>query len=399
MFVRTGKTRAGYTAVQVVKKQGRQNVLVKHIGTARTPMEETQLLARAQTFLDQSRMRAGVLSLFDTRYDQSELSSLVGTLIFREAWDTPVYQFLRCFYRRIGFDEIADACFRDVVIARIVEPASKRKTRDILERRLGIRYSLTTIYRMLKTIHTDAYQEHVERLIARFLTTTLKEDVTVLFFDVTTLYFEASDADDLRRYGFSKDHRPDQPQIVVALTVSRSGLPIAYRVFSGNTFEGHTMLPAITDVVRQMAADTAVVVADSAMVSKDNMERLEEKHLRYIVGARLANLSRTRLATITTKLPRTDGATMRLSHGNGRALIVSYSVKRAAKDRHDREKHVKRAEEALKDPSRLSKRYKYVTMGMQKQHAYRLNTALIERATLLGGYQGVRHQCSGSARR
>lgn len=87
----------------------------------------------------------------------------------------------------------------------------------------------------------------------------------------------------MRRYGFSKDHRPDQPQIVVALTVSLSGMPIAYRMFSGNTFEGHTMVPAIMDVLQRMASDTAVIVADSAMLSQDNMEQLEAKQLRYIV--------------------------------------------------------------------------------------------------------------------
>lgn len=387
MFIRTGKTRAGYTAVQVMEKQGRRNVVLRHLGTARTPIERTQLTAAAQSFIDQSRIRSGVLSLFDTRYDQSDLAALISRLTFRDARDTLVYRFFRFFYRSIGFDKLADTCFRDLVIARIVEPASKRKTRDILEQRFGIRYSLTVIYRMLQTVQSRGYQERAERIVTCFLTETIQEDVTVLFFDVTTLYFEVPDADDLRRYGFSKDHRPDQPQIVVALTVSRSGMPIAYRVFSGNTFEGHTMVPAIMDVLKRMVSDTAVIVADSAMLSQDNMEQLEEKRLHYIVGARLTNLSRACLSAITTTLPRTDGATMRVSYGDGRVLVVSYSVKRAAKDRHDREKHVKRAEEALKDPSRLSKRYKYVTAAKQ-EHGYRLNTTLIERAKQLEGIKG-----------
>lgn len=387
MFIRTGKTRAGYTAVQVVEKQGRRNVVLRHLGTARTPIERTQLIAAAQSFIDEFRIRSGVLSFFDTRYDQSDLAALIRQLTFRDARDTLVYQFFRFFYRSIGLDRLADGCFRDLVIARIVEPASKRKTRDILEERFGIRYSLTVIYRMLQTVQGNRYQERVETIVIRFLTKTIREDVTVLFFDVTTLYFEAPDADDLRRYGFSKDHRPDQPQIVVALTVSCSGMPIAYRVFSGNTFEGHTMMPAIMDVLKRMASNTAVIVADSAMLSQDNMEQLEERTLRYIVGARLANLSRARLSVITTTLLRMDGTSMRLPYGNGRILIVSYSVKRAAKDRHDREKHIKRAEEALKDPSRLAKRYKYVTATKQ-EHGYRLNTTLIERAKLLEGIKG-----------
>lgn len=368
-----------------MEKQGRRNVLVKHLGTARTPVEATQLTTAAQSFINETRIRSGVLSFFDTRYSQSELAALMGRLTFREARDSLAYRFFRYFYRTIGGDGIADACFRDLVIARIVEPASKRKTREILEQRFGIRYSLTTIYRTLQGAH--GRRERIEAIVTRFLTQTLQEDVTVLFFDVTTLYFEATDADDFRRYGFSKDHRSDQPQIVVGLTVTRSGMPIAHRVFPGNTFEGHTMLPALMDIFERMASDTAVIVADSAMLSHDNMEQLEEKKLRYIVGARLANLSQARFAAIATTLPRTHGATVRLPYGNGRVLIVSYSVKRAAKDRHDREKHVKRAEEALKDPSRIPRRYKYVTVTKQEKR-YRLNVALIERAKQLEGVKG-----------
>lgn len=387
MFIRTGRTRAGYIAVQVMEKQGRRNVLVKHLGTARTPVEATQLTTAAQALIDQTRIRSGVLSLFDTRYSRSELDDLMERLVFREARDTLAYRFFRCFYHTIGCDGITDACFRDLVIARIVEPASKRKTRDILEARFGIRYALATIYRTLQGAYRNRYQERIESIVTHFLTQTLQEDVTVLFFDVTTLYFEATDADDLRRYGFSKDHRSDQPQVVVALTVSQSGMPIAYRVFPGNTFEGHTMLPALMGIFERMASDTAVIVADSAMLSRDNMEQLEEKKLHYIVGARLANLSQTRFAAITTTIPKTHGATMRLPYGNGRVLIVSYSIKRAAKDRHDREKHVKRAEEALKDPSRIPRRYKYVTVTKQEK-GYHLNGALIERAKQLEGIKG-----------
>lgn len=387
MFIRTGKARSGHAAIQVVEKRGRRNVLVKHIGTARTPLEQTQLTTAAHSFINQARIRSGVLSFFDTRYDQSDLAALVDRLTFRAARDSLVYRFFHAFSCRIGFDEIANVCFHDLVIARIVEPASKRKTRDILEERFGIRYSLTAIYRTLQLLSRKNYQKRVEAVVVRFLTRIVKEDITVLFFDVTTLYFETPDPDDLRRYGFSKDHRADQPQIMVALTVSGSGMPIAFRVFSGNTFEGHTMLPAITGILKRMASDTAVVVADAAMLSENNMAQLEEKKLHYIVGARLANLSRKLLAHVTATLPKTQGASMRLPYGNGRILVVSYSVKRAAKDRHDREKHVKRAEEALKDPSRIPRRYKYVSAARQNQ-GYTLNTALIERAKLLEGIKG-----------
>lgn len=386
MFIRTVRNTAGHDAIQVVEKVNRRNRIVAHIGTARSPLELSQLQERAHEFITKRRINAGVLSLFDSRFTESELKTLLGRLQFTHAFDTVTYRFLHFFYRTMGLDDYTDVCFRDLVIARIVSPASKRRTRDVLETRFGKRYSLPALYRTLRKSSRTDYRGKIERQIHRFVTGSMGETLTVVFFDVTTLYFEAPDEDDVRRYGFSKDGKPHQPQIVVALAVTATGMPMLARLFEGNTFEGHTMLPCIDAVRRTWKDADLVVVADSAMISNDNMQRLEENGVRYIVGARLANLPSRMLTTISTSIARTDGAHIRLAMGTpARVLIVSYSATRAAKDRRDREQQVARAREMLKRPDRATRRYKFLSVH---GHAYSLNERLIRKAQLLEGLKG-----------
>lgn len=386
MFIRSVRNTAGHTAIQVVEKVSRRNRIVKHVGTARSPLELSQLREQARDFIDQQRINAGVISLFDSRFTMSELETMLGRLRFTHMFDTVIYRFLRFFYRKMGLDDSTDPCFRDLVITRIVAPGSKRRTRDILETRFGKRYSLSAVYRTLRNASRLDYRGRIERQMHAFVTMSMKETLTVVFFDVTTLYFEAVDEDDLRKHGFSKDGKPQQPQIVVGLAVTGTGMPLLVRMFEGNTFEGHTMLPCIQDVIKTWGRSDLVVVADSAMISEDNMQRLETKGLRYIVGARLANLPARMRSIITSSIPRTDGAHVRISlEERNRILIVSYSATRAAKDRSDRERQVAKVQEALKRPDRVTRRYKFLSVH---GHAYALNERLIKKAELLEGLKG-----------
>jgi len=386
VFIRKVKNSSGNTAIQVIRKTGRKNRIIKHIGTARTPLEIQQLKAIAQKFIDNERIKSGVLSLFDTRYQENELDELLQRLTFTQAFDTLTYRFLRYFYETIGFSEVKDECFADLVITRIASPASKRKTRDILEQKFGRSYSLTGIYRSLRRSFTDNYKETIEQVIYNFAKLNLHEEITVLFFDVTTLYFEAFDEDEVRKNGFSKEYRHNQPQIVVALTVTTSGIPLTMKMFEGDTFEGHTMLPCIEEARDKFALDNIIVVADAAMLSEDNLEKLEVKQLKYIVGARLGNISHQLFEKITASLPKEDKACMRLPLENDRIMLVGYSEKRAAKDRHDREKQIQKAKETLAKPQSVVRRYKFISSKGKGQ--FKLNQKLIEKAEKLEGIKG-----------
>jgi transposase len=386
VFIRKAKNKSGNIAIQVVKKQDRHNTIVKHIGTARTPLEVSQLKILAQQLIDRERIKSGKLSLFDTRYEQSELAMLLQRVTFTGALDTFTYLFFSSFYHTIGFAALKNTCFKDLVIARIVDPCSKRRTRDVLESRFGKQYSLTTIYRSLKATGKADYQQKVENVVKNFVLRKLDIDIAVLFFDVTTLYYEAFDEDDFRKIGFSKDHKYNQPQVVVALTVTIQGLPLAMRIFEGNTFEGHTMLPCIKDICLSYALKQIVIVADAGMLSEENLKLLEEKKLEYIVGARLGSLSNHLFTQIVRELPKTDGTSVRIILPTNRILLVSYSDKRAKKDKHDREKQLKKAKDMLGKPTKLMRKYKFILSKGSGNHT--LNEKLIEKAEQLEGMKG-----------
>lgn len=378
--------RSGNISIQVAEKTGRKNRVVKHIGTGRTPVETEQLIQAARKFIDRERIKSGVVSFFDTRFDQSRLEEFLDSVSFVQVLDTVAYRFILHFFQTIGFHKIKDDCFTDLVIARIVEPLSKRQTKDFLEARFDKEYPLNRIYRTLKNSFKSNYRDKVEEITYQFIRKHISNNITVLFFDVTTLYFEAFDEDDTRKCGFSKEYRHNQPQIVVSLTVTASGMPLAMKMFEGDTFEGHTMIPAISETMDKFSLNDIIVVADAAMLSEDNLEKLEAKQLKYIVGARLGNISKELFEKIVAALPREDKACIRLPQENGRTLLVSYSLKRAAKDRHDREKQINKAKDVLAKPQSVIRRYKFIASSGKGQ--FRLNQKLIEKAEKLEGIKG-----------
>ena len=181
---------------------------------------------------------------------------------------------------------------------------------------------------------------------------------------------------------------------MVTLAVTTQGFPLHLRVFSGNKFEGHTFLPCIKELVGQHGLNKLVVVADAAMLSATNLEALEVNHLKFIVGARLGNLPRNLFTQVVTNTPKADGATVRFNLSPGRILIVSYSQKRAYKDKSDREKQIARANWILANPSVIAGRYKYLKRQGQ---GLSLNTEQIEKGRLLEGLKGyVSNACEFS---
>lgn len=358
------------------------------MGTARNDLELKQLIALAQQFIDNVRIKTGRISFFDTRYTKSELNGFLSRLVALGTYDSVTFHFFNHFYRMFSFHNLADDCFRDLVIARIVHPVSKAKTKEWLEAKFGYghRYSLTALYRGMEQAYRLGYQEKLEQNIWDFVIQKFPHDLSVLFFDVTTLYYETFDEDDLRKFGYSKDHRENQPQLVIALTVNTQGIPLQVKVFAGNKFEGHTMIPCMQDIARKHDLKDFVVVADSAMVSQKNMGELESTGFKYIVGARLGNLPQKMFNQIVESVPKTDRSISRFNLDHGRILVVSYSSKRANKDRTDRTRQLLRARYALSNPAVIARRYKFLRKS--RGNRWELNQENLAKAAQLEGLKG-----------
>src|SRR5690606_24324912 len=174
----------------------------------------------------------------------------------------------------------------------------------------------------------------------------LNGKISVVFYDVTTIYFESESEDDLRKTGFSKEGKHQHPQLVLGLLVSRGGYPLAYDIFEGNQFEGHTMLPIINNCKRQYNLEQLVVVADAGLLSKENIALLEQGGYEYILGARIKasnNAIKKEIAGLKLK----NGESIRLTMDERTSMIVSYSNARAKKDAYNRERGLSKLEKQI----------------------------------------------------
>lgn len=385
MFLRKLKNGAGTVSFQIVEKVGRTNKLVKHLGTAKTLAEQRDLEDTARLYLDKTRLDKGILSLFDSRFEVGEFERALSRFEFLSVHNTNLYRFLIHFYNLLGFDQLQNSVFRDLMLVRIMSPLSKVKTRDYLENSLGINYSLSTIYRCLKLAYKNDYQARIEELVLTFVKKFISPTISVLFFDVTTLYFEAHDEDDFRKCGFSKDHKNNQPQVVVSLTVTHEGFPLNWQIFSGETYEGHTLIPCIRESIKRTGAQKLVVVADAGMLNKNNLDSLEADKLHYIVGARLHQLSDKFKAKIT-KIPKRDKTGRRFKLSDTQTLLVTYSTKRSAKNKADRKKQVEKARQALAKGKEVSGRLKYLSKS--EPTTWVLNKELIAENKKYDGLKG-----------
>jgi transposase len=137
----------------------------------------------------------------------------------------------------------------------------------------------------------NTQQEFLQHISVEHTRKILGGHIGLVFYDVTTLYFESDDSDELRSTGFSKDGKHSQPQVVLGLLVSAGGYPLSYSLFNGSQYEGYTMIPIVEDFVRRFELEDFVIVADSGLMNKRNIELLDSGGYRYIIGARIKNES------------------------------------------------------------------------------------------------------------
>lgn len=374
--IRKTKTASGSTAVQVVRYEDRKVVVLKHIGSGKDEKEVAALVESARTWMER---KTGQHSLFPRQ--QQRMLPLATTqyvgVTYAFARDTLLHVARIC-----GFDPDKDTLLLDLAAMRMLEPASKLRSIELMKRYFHVTYSERAIYRTLPQLHTQ--KDAMERVAVQCAQHMLKSDFALVLYDVTTLYFETFASDELRVQGFSKDNKPQQPQIVIGLLVTREGFPLGYEVFAGNTFEGHTMIPLLESFAEKHNVTTPTVVADAAMLSRDNIAELERRGLSYIVGARLANMSPDIIDQISTDLDKIDNATTRTSTKHG-DLIASFSQKRYRKNKGDMNRQVERGKKLIQrnEPGR---RAKFVTKD--GGDTYVLNEDLIEKTKKLLGIRG-----------
>lgn len=378
LSTRTTHTASGATAVQIVRYEKRKTIVVMHLGSTHDKNEVAALKQSAAQWIETV---TGQSSLFpDESLSRTLPLEKCQYLGFRYGL---LQENLSKLFTVFKFHLLHNMLLTDLVLARIAEPGSKVQSLEYLKTFLGIEHPRCELYRQLPTLMM--LQEKVEAKVLAVAKKEFSFTFSLVFYDVTTLYFESFDKDDLRTPGFSKDNKSQQPQILIGLLVTDKGFPLAYQIFKGNTFEGHTLIPVISAFKRKHKIGRLTVVADAAMISLNNVTALRKSKLQYVVAARTANLSPKLIAEVSARLHQQDGKTTRITTEDYGDLICEFSANRFSKDQREMNKQVQKAEMLLQDPSAI-KRAKFIKANPPAGFSF--NTELAEKTKLLLGLKG-----------
>jgi len=342
MYIREVKNRSGSVSVQIISKHRGRYQVVKTVGCGARRHEIDHLKQLAHQEIERIESQPLLFSFENDELVEDAISSLSNSSIRTVG---PELIFGRI-YDYIGFGQIREELFRHLVISRLAFPLSKLKTTEYLYRYQGKSIDVDSVYRFLDKLNSSLKSE-VEKIAFAHTKRTLQDRISVVFYDMTTLYFEASDEDDLRKCGFSKDGKHSNPQILIGLLVGLGGYAIGYDIFEGNTYEGHTLIPFLESISRKFNLKKPTVVADSGLLSEKNTKALQDAKYKYIIGARLKSESDEIQAKVLAKKYK-DGMCYVIRKTKNQRLIVSYSEQRAKKDYYNRKKGLIRLEKNLK---------------------------------------------------
>jgi transposase len=350
MYWRRKRNKSGVVSIQVIDKSSGKYKLIKTIGSSAVEADIVKLTYKAQEFISSygGQQQLDFILGDDQRYFESIYENIQQVQLLGPE------MVLGKLFDQIGFNAIKDELFRHLVIARLIYPVSKLKTIDYLQKYKGITLDVNDIYRYMDKLQSRQIRQ-VQQINFDHTLRLLAGKLTVVFYDVTTLYFEAPDEDDLRRIGFSKDGKHNQPQIVLGLLVSENGYPLDYEIFEGDQFEGHTMLPVIEAFKKKYRMQQLIVVADAGLMSNKNITALLDQHYDFIIGARIKNESRhVQEQILALRLQHDESSEIRKDELL--RIIVHYSESRAHKDAHNRNKGMERLRKLL-NTGKLTKKH------------------------------------------
>lgn len=380
--VRTG---SGATAVQIARTRRGKQTILEHLGSAHDDAQLAALVAIARERIAQmnGQEQLDLVSLTRPSPPRSTGPTVIGSRS-RVLWEV-----LEAAYARLGFDTVGNDTFRKLVLARVVEPASKADTLRVWDE-LGVpgAPSLSTVWRTLARAVEQDWRSQLAT--AAFTHATRNGPLTVVLYDCTTLYFEAEREDRLRKVGMSKERRVD-PQILVGLLVDQGGFPLEVHEFEGNKGETLTLLPVLDQFRQRHDATEIVVVADAGMLSAANLNKLEDAGFSFVVGSRTSSAPydlAEHYATVGNVV--IDGETVETvrvmgtgANARTRRVVWQYSHKRKIRDNITLNKQIERAEQ-IAAGVRPPKKDRFVTLGERPG----VNWARVEKAREYIGLKG-----------
>jgi transposase len=289
-----------------------------------------------------------------------------------------------------------------MILERLQDPCSKRSSFINQSEYLGIKtIGLQHLYRTLDKL--AEYNKVFQKQVFQTGRDLFNQHLDVVFYDVTTLYFdsEVEIEGELRQKGFSKDGKIGKTQVLFCMLIDKDKQPIGYKVFKGDTFEGHTFEHAVKDLKKEYQIDKVIVVADRGMLSRHNLEVTVDNGYEFIVGERLRKLPDTvqrhllDLKNYTSEWTYTDARDELILVRyctvafQGRTIIGTFSAKRAKKDAYDREVKLVTAQKLLKSPGLVTKKASRFFLKKSGMDTYDLDEHKITRDSSFDGFLAI----------
>lgn len=409
MFVRFKKNKSGSTSVMLVMGEripGKKHSLlriIKTFGSSTDPDIIEKLHKQANSYklkLEQESPKSKTLRV-------TSHSDLRSCNSYNRGFNDVYGKFFDNIFGNLKLKEHDHKRLKSLVTMRIAHPCSKLKTSQISED-FGIDLKVDNIYKTMDKLNKPTIEE-IKKIIflhSKDLLSTINETVDVLFYDLTTLYFETNTQDEVRDFGFSKDGKSQHVQIVLALVVTKEGLPISYEYFAGNTYEGHTLIPVLNKLKESYNINRVVLVADAALMSRINIRELSNQGYQYIISARLKNS----IKSIKDEILNFEGyevisetkdnageslditSSKAIDTKEGDMIIAYHSTSRARKDRHERLKDLEKIAGCISSSGKgkLSGNLKKSYVKVRKDCELEINDEKLELDEKFDGIFGIR---------
>ncbi len=415
MYIRKKKNKSGSISIQIIKKIKRRSKVIESIGCSKDPDEIEKLVKKAKertkelepTLFDSAEKEKQRLKFLPISNEQ--IIPIGDELFFGAIFDRIIGKkdIFKSVYKKNDKHEL----FKALVISRILYPGSKLYLSDYLFYFKKRDISDEAIYRLVDTLYKDEIKQKIEEAIYKDTLAKVGDKIVVSFYDVTTLYFESESEDDLRRIGFSKEGKLARPQIQLGLFTTLQGYPLSYEVYDGKKYEGHTLLEALLNFQKRFKLkNKPIVVADRGMLNDANIAFLENNGYKYILGAKIKMLPsdiKEKIVNLTfiddnvtheidiDKIIRYKEKDQKHLLGISQRLILSYSSKRAKKDKYLREKALDKLKAKIeysanltKNDLKLSHYAKYLDIADDCKVEFKLNHNKVLQDSRLDGLKG-----------
>jgi len=297
--------------------------------------------------------------------------------------------------KSLGFSMLESVIL--LISERLHDPVSKLSNYKNQSDYIGIKQmELHQIYRTLDYLYEN--QEPIKRIIYSKGRNLFNQKLDVVFYDVTTFYFDSDKEDGFREKGFGKDGKIGNTIVTFGLLIDQNKQPVGYEVYRGKQYEGHTFTDALNRLKVKYQIEKVICVADTGMMNQDNILEVGQNGYEFIFGERLKSLeqgiqneilNRENYQILTIDDTESNDRIEIQYYVTGykkRKLITTYSATRAAKDKAEREEKVKKAQAFINNPSALAKKARTYFLKKEGKDQYSLDLEKIRKSERFDGF-------------